>query len=138
MRHRKANRKLGRSSAHRKALVSSLVCNFIEEQRILTTLVKAKEARSLAEKMVTLAKRATLPARRAALSTLRRESVVVKLFDAIAPQYKDRHGGYTRITRSSRRCSDGAETAFLEWVDLAPVERKRKPKTAEAEKPAAK
>ena len=134
MRHRKNNVKLGRSSAHRKALMSSLVCNFIEEQRIETTWVKAKLARSLAEKAVTLGKKGTLAARREAISILRDKRRVAKLFASIAPQYQDRQGGYTRIVRLCRRGSDGSSMALLEWVNLAPVDRKRKAKPAEEKK----
>jgi large subunit ribosomal protein L17 len=137
MRHRKRSKKLGRSTAHRWALISSLVCSFINEQRIRTTLAKAKQARSLAEKMVTLGKRGTLAARRAAIAVLRREQHVAKLFEKIAPQYRDRAGGYTRLVRTGRRGSDGSEMALLEWVNLAPVDRTRKAKPEEAEKKAA-
>lgn len=134
MRHRKRNVKLGRTAEERKALLASLVCNFIEEQRIRTTVPKAKQARSLAEKMVTLAKDASvdpssaLAARRKAVATLRDRRRVKKLFETIGPQYKDRTGGYTRIVHLGRRGSDGADMALLEWVNLAPVDKRRKPK----------
>ena len=131
MRHRKKSVKLGRTADGRKALLSSMVSNFIEEQRIETTLVKAKLTRSLAEHMVTLAKRGTLAARRDALATLRQRKHVSKLFDAIAPQYKDRQGGYTRIVRLGKRGSDGSEMVILEWVNLARVDKRRKPKVEE-------
>jgi large subunit ribosomal protein L17 len=132
MRHRKNTVKLGRPAASRKALLSSLVCNFIEEQRIRTTLPKARLTRTLAEKMVTLGKSGTLPARRRAMAVLRHHLPVKKLFESIAPQYKDRHGGYTRIVRLGRRGSDGSEMVLLEWVNLAPVDKRRKVKTADA------
>ena len=135
MRHRKNSVKLGRTAEGRKALLSSMVSNFIEEQRIETTLVKAKLTRSLAEHMVTLAKRGTLAARRDVLATLRQRKHVKKLFDAIAPQYKDRQGGYTRIVRLGKRGSDGSEMVILEWVDLARVDKRRKPKSAEETTP---
>lgn len=128
MRHRKSNVKLGRTAEGRSALLSSLVCNFIEEQRIRTTLPKARQARRVAERMVTLAKRGTLAARRDALAELRHRKHVTKLFERIAPQYKDRHGGYTRIVKLGRRGSDGSEMAILEWVDLAFIDKRRKPK----------
>jgi large subunit ribosomal protein L17 len=128
MRHRKNSVKLGRTADARKALLSSLVANFIEEQRVETTLSKAKLARSLAERMVTLGKRGTLDARRDALAILRHRKHVKRLFEAIAPQYKDRQGGYTRIVRLGRRGSDGSEMAVLEWVNLARVDKRRKPK----------
>ncbi len=131
MRHRKKNKKLGRTAAHRRALLRALVCSLIEHQRVKTTVAKAKQARVLAERMVTLAKEGTLSARRAAMSALGRASGVGKLFATIAPALKDRAGGYTRIVRIGRRRSDGAEMAFLEWVNLPPVERKRKRKTTE-------
>jgi large subunit ribosomal protein L17 len=138
MRHRKNTVKLGRTADGRKALLGSMVCNFIEEQRIKTTLPKARLTRTLAEKMVTLAKRGTLAARRDALAQLRQRKHVTKLFDAIAPQYKDRHGGYTRIVKLGKRGSDGSEMAVLEWVDLARIDKRRKPKEADAVKPDAK
>jgi large subunit ribosomal protein L17 len=134
MRHRKNNVKLGRSAAGRKALLSSMVCNFIEEQRIQTTLAKAKLTRTLAEKMVTLGKLGTLSARRNALALLRQRKHVTKLFESIAPQYKERKGGYTRIVKLGKRGSDGSEMAILEWVDLARVDKRRKPKEAQAVK----
>ena len=127
MRHLKHNVKLGRSSAHRKALVASLVCNFIEQQQIRTTLPKARQARSMAEKMVTLAKTNTLASRRHAIAELRRVGHVAKLFKDIAPQFVDRHGGYTRIVKLGQRHSDGSEMALLQWVDIGPRIRKPKP-----------
>jgi large subunit ribosomal protein L17 len=135
MRHRKNTVKLGRTADGRKALLSSMVCNFIEEQRIQTTLPKARLTRTMAEKMVTLAKSGTLAARRSALSHLRQRKHVTKLFESIAPQYKDRQGGYTRIIKLGKRGSDGSEMAVLEWVDLARIDKRRKPKADEAAKP---
>lgn len=131
MRHRKNTVKLGRSASGRKALLSALVGNFIEEQRIRTTLPKAKLTRTLAEKMVTLGKRGTLPARRQAAAVLRQPAHLKKLFETIAPQYKERNGGYTRIVRLGRRGSDGSEMVLLEWVGLAPVDKRRKVKADE-------
>lgn len=130
MRHRNRSVKLGRTAEGRKALLSSMVSNFIEEQRIETTLAKAKMTRSLAERMVTLAKSGTLAARRHALATLHHRKHVRKLFDAIAPQYKERQGGYTRIVRLGKRGSDGSEMVILEWVNLARVDKRRKVKEA--------
>jgi large subunit ribosomal protein L17 len=89
----------------------------------------------MAEKMVTLAKSGTLAARRSALSHLRQRKHVTKLFESIAPQYKDRQGGYTRIIKLGKRGSDGSEMAVLEWVDLARIDKRRKPKADEAAKP---
>ena len=125
MRHRLKDKKLGRSQAHRKALMSALVNALIEQRRIRTTLQKAKEARREAERMVTLAKKGTLAARRRVASKLRRPKNVGVLFDQLVPAMKDRKGGYTRIIKLDRRRSDGAERVFLEWVDVAPVEKKK-------------
>jgi large subunit ribosomal protein L17 len=137
MRHQVRDKKLGRSSSHRKALMASLVCNLIEEKRIKTTLPKAKEARRVAEKMVTLGLKATLAARRQAISTLHNPARVATLFDDVAPRFKERPGGYTRITKLGQRSSDGSEMAILEWVGIAAPDKKRKPKAAEAEAKAA-
>lgn len=133
MRHRKLDKKLGRSSSHRKALVASLVCNLIEEKRIKTTLSKAKVASRVAEKMVTLGRSGTLASRRQAISELRQVKAVRKLFDEIAPIFDGRNGGYTRITKLGRRSSDSSEMAVLEWVDIKAPDKKRK-KKAEDEK----
>ncbi len=126
MRHRKKTIKLGRTSEHRDALLSGLVCNLVNARRITTTLPKAKAARSLAERMVTLAKRNTLHSRRRAASILRREEAVEKLFGDIAPAMQDRAGGYTRIMKLGKRASDSAEMAILEWVNYVPPPPKKK------------
>ena len=126
MRHRKRSYKLGRSPGHRKALAGSLVCNLILRKRITTTLAKAKFARRLAERLVTVARTGTLASRRFALSALRHEDEVAKLFEEIAPQFKERHGGYTRIVKIGRRPSDSSEMVLLEWVGIKPPERKKK------------
>ena len=126
MRHRKKTIKLGRTSEHRDALLASLVCNLISAKRIVTTISKAKAARSLAEKMVTLGKRGDLTARRRAISTLRRDEPVATLFSSVAPAMKDRQGGYTRIMRLGRRPSDSSEMAILEWVNYVPKAPKAK------------
>ncbi len=126
MRHQVRDKKLGRSSSHRKALMASLVCHLIEEKRIKTTLMKAKESRRVAEKMVTLGLKGTLAARRQAIATLRRPERVATLFDEIAPQFKERPGGYTRITKLGQRYSDGSEMAILEWVGVDAPDKKRK------------
>lgn len=126
MRHRKKTVKLGRTSEHRDALLSSLVCNLIESKRIVTTVTKAKAARRLAERMVTLGKRGDLAARRRAISILRRPDRVSSLFGAVAPAFKDRQGGYTRIMRLGRRASDSSEMAILEWVNFVPQPPKEK------------
>ena len=134
MRHGKKNKKLGRSSAHRKATISALVCALIEQKRIKTTVAKAKIARSLAEKMVTLARKGTLAARRQALATLIRVKHVRILFEEIVPQLNGRQGGYIRITKLGPRRGDCSENAVLEWIGIAPLPKKKK-KKKEVEKP---
>ena len=109
-------RKLGRSSAHRKAMLRNLVTDLLREGRITTTDTRAKEARRQAEKMITLAQRGDLHARRQVLAYVYDESVVTKLFDEIAPKYEDRQGGYTRILKLGPRKGDNAELVFLELV----------------------
>jgi large subunit ribosomal protein L17 len=109
-------RKLGRSSAHRKAMLRNLVTDLFREGRITTTDTRAKEARRQAEKMITLAKRGDLHARRQVLAYVYDESVVTKLFEEIAPKYEDRQGGYTRILKLGPRRGDAAEVVFLELV----------------------
>ena len=118
MRHRKKTVKLGRTSAHRNELLANLVCGLIEHRRIKTTLAKAKAARVLAEKMITLGKKGTLASRRQAIATLNQEQLVRVLFDEIAPGFKDRSGGYTRILKLGRRISDSSQMALLEWVEV--------------------
>ena len=135
MRHRRKSVRLGRKSAHRQELLASLVSNLIEEKRIRTTLSKAKLARSMAEKMVTLGRLGTLAARRRAIAQLRQEKRVTKLFDEIVPQFSGRNGGYTRIVRLERRPSDSSEMAFLEWVGIAPADKKKKAKAEGEAKP---
>lgn len=109
-------RKLGRPSAHRKSMLRNLTTDLFREGRIETTEMRAKEARRIAEKMITLAKRGDLHARRQVLSYLVDETVVAKLFDEIAPKYDDRNGGYTRILKLGPRQGDAAEVVFLELV----------------------
>ena len=109
-------KKLGRDSAHRKAMLRNLVTDLLREGRITTTLARAKEAGRQAEKMITLAKRGDLHARRQALAYIYDEAVVTKLFEEIGPQYADRQGGYTRILKLGPRQGDNAEMAFLELV----------------------
>lgn len=135
MRHRNKTIKLGRTSAHRDALLSSLVCNLIKAKRITTTLQKAKAARSLAERMVTLGKRNTLATRRRATSILRLPEAVSALFASVAPAFADRAGGYTRIIKLGTRPSDSSEMVLLEWVNFVPVAPKKK--VAKEEKGAA-
>ncbi|MBU4199119.1 MAG: 50S ribosomal protein L17 [Verrucomicrobia bacterium] len=138
MRHRMVSSTFGRSTAHRTAMMANLVCSLIFEKRITTTLTKAKAMRSLAEKMVTLAKRGTLATRRRAVSVLRRKDIVKILFAEIAPQCQDRAGGYTRIIKLARYRSDGAALAIVEWVNIRAVDKKKKPvvKDEKKDKPA--
>ena len=117
MRHRKAGRKLGRSSGHRKALYRNLITELFRHERIKTTEAKAKAIRPLAEKLITLGKRGDLHARRLAAARLNDPLVVKKLFDELAPRYEDRPGGYTRILKLGRRQGDGAEMAIIELVE---------------------
>jgi large subunit ribosomal protein L17 len=128
---------LGRTTAHRRALLRNLVTSFLERERVRTTLAKARETRPIAEKMITLGKRGTLHARRQALAYMTKESAVKKLFDDIAPRFKERPGGYTRIVKLDRRAGDGAAMAMIELVD-AEFKAKAKKKKKDAKKPAAK
>ena len=109
-------RKLGRDSAHRRSMLRNLVTDLFRYERIQTTDCRAKEARREAEKMITLAKRGDLHARRQVLAYVKDEDVVSKLFDEIAPKYEERHGGYTRILKLGPRQGDVAESVFLELV----------------------
>lgn len=148
MRHLKRTAKLGRTSEHRNAMLSNLVCSLIKHKRITTTLAKAKAARSVAEKIVTLGKRGTIHARRLAVARLhasgptvelskaekskwrKNEDVIRILFEEIAPAFKERNGGYTRIIRMEQRPGDSAQKAILEWVDsvvVAPEAAEAKP-----------
>jgi len=131
MRHRKKTIKLGRDSAHRKAMLGNMVCSLINEKRITTTLPKARAARSLAEKMVTLGKRGDLHARRQAISRLRSQDSVYELFSTIAPAMSERNGGYTRIIKKGKRSSDASEMAILEWVDVTVAPAKEEAAVAE-------
>jgi large subunit ribosomal protein L17 len=117
MRHRVRGRKLGRTTAHRKALFRNQLTALFTHDRIVTTLAKAKELRPLAERMVTLAGTGTLPARRKVLAMVPDKEVVRRLFDEIAPRFTDRPGGYTRVLRLGRRHGDGAELAIIEFID---------------------
>lgn len=136
MRHLKRTAKLGRTSEHRNAMLANMVCSLIKHKRITTTLAKAKAARPVAEKMITLGKKGSLHARRLAASRLRNkgrslelskeqrqkwrkdEDVVRILFDELAPVFKERRGGYTRIIHLGQRRGDVAKQAILEWVEL--------------------
>jgi large subunit ribosomal protein L17 len=137
MRHLKRTAKLGRTGEHRNAMLANLVCSLIKHKRVTTTLAKAKAARSVAEKLVTLGKKGTLHDRRLAAARLHQEDVVKILFNEIAPAQKDRPGGYTRIVRMHQRQGDAAQLAILEWVDMPIVsETPTQEKPAEETKPA--
>ena len=118
MRHRRKTVKLQRDAAHRRSLLANLTCSLIEHGRIRTTLAKAKALRPVAEKMVTLAKRGDLHARRQAIAFLRQKDTVNKLFSEVAPACEDRPGGYCRITKLGARMSDSAPMAYIEWTDI--------------------
>jgi large subunit ribosomal protein L17 len=139
MQHARSGKKLGRDSAHRKALYSNLAGALIEHGRIETTEAKAKAVKPFAEKMITLGKRGDLHARRQALAALRSNDVVHRLFADIAPRFEDRAGGYTRIVKLGPRHGDAAEMVYLELVDHEPaasslaVPRARREETVPAE-----
>ena len=116
MRHRKAGRRLGRTTSHRKAMVRNMVTSVFEHERIVTTTPKAKEVRKVVDKMITLAKRGDLHAKRQAMSFIQSRDVVAKLFDVISEQFADRNGGYTRIIQTGQRRGDAAPMAILELV----------------------
>jgi len=116
MRHRVAGRKLSRHSQHRRWMFRNMLVSLLDHERLKTTLVKAKELRGWADRMITLGKKNSLHARRRAFALLRNESMVKKLFDEIAPRFKDREGGYTRIYRIGWREGDGAPLSLIEWV----------------------
>jgi large subunit ribosomal protein L17 len=118
MRHQRITKKFGRKTAHRKALLTSLVTNLILQGSIKTTTAKAKETRKDAEKIVTLARKGTLAARRIAASRLQSPDALQKLFDAVVPSMEGRKGGYTRILKLGQRQSDGSEMCLLQWVEL--------------------
>lgn len=145
MRHLRRTAKLGRTGEHRNAMLANLVCSLIKHKRVTTTLAKAKAARSVAEKMVTLGKKNTIHARRLVAARLHQEDATKILFSEIAPAQKDRNGGYTRIVKMHQRQGDASQLAILEWVDIttvseAPTETvkeakpadKKEEKTAEA------
>ena len=118
MRHRRVAKKFGRSTSHREQMVGSLVANLILRDRIRTTLSKARVARQDAEKMVTLARKGTLAARRLAAARLRSPEAVARLFATVVPSLADRKGGYTRIAKLGRRSSDGSTMVIIEWVTV--------------------
>ncbi|MBL8595443.1 MAG: 50S ribosomal protein L17 [Devosia sp.] len=117
MRHGNSNRKLNRTSAHRKAMFANMSASLIKHEQIVTTLPKAKELRPIVEKLITLGKRGDLHARRQAIAQMRDETQVQKLFATIGPRYKDRNGGYIRILKAGFRYGDNAALAVIELVD---------------------
>src|SRR5213075_3016613 len=136
MRHLKRTAKLGRTGEHRNAMLANLVCSLIKHKRVTTTLAKAKAARSVAEKMVTLGKNGSIHDRRLAVARLHQEDAAKILFDEIVPAQKERNGGYTRIVKMHQRRGDAAQLAILEWVDMPIVtETPAEEKPAEETRP---
>lgn len=126
MRHRVSGRKLSRHTQHRELMFRNMLVSLLQHERIKTTLAKAKELRSWADKIISLGKKGTLHARRRAFALLRDKGVVKKLFDEIAPQLKDREGGYTRIYKMQWREGDGAPLSLVELVTFSPAQEKKK------------
>jgi large subunit ribosomal protein L17 len=133
VRHHRSGKKLGRDSAHRKALYANLAGSLIEHGRIKTTVAKAKAVKPIAEKMITLGRRGDLAARRQALAYLRSNDIVHILFAEVAPRFTDRPGGYTRIVKLGPRAGDAAEMVYLELVDFVPPEPVARPVRAPEE-----
>jgi large subunit ribosomal protein L17 len=117
MRHGKAHRKLNRTSSHRSALLRNMVTSLLEHERIQTTDAKAKELRGVADRMITLGKRGDLHARRQALGVIRSKTVIAKLFDELATRFRDRPGGYTRVTKLGNRVGDAAPVSIIELLE---------------------
>lgn len=133
MRHSVDGRKFGRNTSHRVAMLRNLANCVIEREQVITTVQKAKEARRVVDRLVTLGKQNTLHSRRLAFDRTRNDLVVQRLFSVLADRYKSRNGGYTRILKiSDRRWGDAAEMAVLELVDHPVLDRKRKPRSADA------
>ena len=132
MRHRNAGYKLGRNTSHRRALLRNLVTSIIMEDRVETTVAKAKAVRPHVEKLITLGKKGDLHSRRQALSFLQTRDAVTRLFDTVAPRYGDRNGGYLRIVRRGFQRGDGAEKAFIELLGAEQVLDEKRQKRAEA------
>lgn len=120
MRHGRRGRKLNRTASHRKAMFANMSASLIKHEQIVTTLPKAKDLRPIVEKLVTLAKRGGLPARRQAASQVQDEAMVKKLFEVLGPRYQDRKGGYTRVLKAGFRYGDNAAMAVIEFVDRDP------------------
>ncbi|PNU21591.1 50S ribosomal protein L17 [Geothermobacter hydrogeniphilus] len=135
MRHRKAGRRLGRNSSHRKAMLRNMVTSLLQHEKITTTDARAKELRKLVEKMITLGKRGTLHARRQALQVIQDKKVVAKLFEQIAPRYQERPGGYTRIIKLGHRSGDNASMSIIELVEEELTIKPKKKKAAKKAEP---
>lgn len=138
MRHLKAGRKLGRTTSHRKAMMANIAASVLEHKSIITTKPKAKEARSVVERLITFAKRGDLAARRQVLRTIPDKNLVKELFEEIAPRYSDRPGGYTRIIKLGNRQGDNAPMAVFELVgyegaQAEKIEKQRQKREARAE-----
>ena len=133
MRHLISGSKLGRQPAHRRATLRNLVTNLIEKERIETTILRAKAARPLAERMITLGKRDSLHARRQAAAFLTTPGATQKLFSELAPRFSDRPGGYTRIIRTGWRIGDGAELAILEFIGTQLKKKEKKTRKKQTE-----
>ena len=132
MRHRKAGYKLGRNTSHRRALLRNLVTSILVEDRVETTLTKAKAVRPHVERMITLGKKGDLHSRRQALSFLMTGEAVSRLFDTVAPRYGDRNGGYLRIVRTGFQRGDGAEKAYIELLGAEQLLDEKRQKRADA------
>ena len=136
MRHQNSGKRLGRNTSHRKAMLRNMVTSLLEHEKITTTDARAKELRPLTEKLITLAKRGDLHARRLATEVIRDRKTVAKLFERIAPRYADRPGGYTRIIKLGHRLGDNAALSLISLVEeaCAPKTKKKAPKAAPAPK----
>jgi len=134
MRHLKSGYKLGRNPSQRKALLRNLTGSVIEKERVYTTITKAKAVRPIVEKMVTLGKNGDLASKRRALAYLFKRKIVHLLFDEVAPRFMDREGGYTRIIKGDFRKGDGAEMAYIEFVDYKFELKDTKAKTKDKKK----
>jgi large subunit ribosomal protein L17 len=132
MRHRNAGYKLGRNTSHRRALLRNLVTSIVLEDRVETTITKAKAARPHVEKLITLGKKGDLHARRQALAYLQTREAVTRLFETVAPRYGDRNGGYLRIVRTGFQRGDGAEKAFIELLGAEKILDEKRQKRADA------
>jgi len=134
MRHGMAGRKLGRTTSHRRAMLRNMATSLFRHERITTTVAKAKELRPFAERLITLAKRETLHARRQVLRHIKDREVVTKLFSTLGPRYATRPGGYSRIVRTSARRGDNTEMAIIELIDTTTAAAPKKKKAAEKKK----